>query len=73
MDEGSLALQVVPLSAVKGLFRDIGIYGNFIVDIALPQAAPFVLLQIAGAVRGVQLMHSDNALLRVHADAHRGG
>ena len=73
VDEGSLALQVVPLAAVKGLFRDIGIYGNFIVDIALPQAASFVLLQIAGAVRGVQLMHSDNALLCVHADAHCGG
>ena len=72
VNEGRLPLQVVPLAAVKGLLGHVGEYRYLVVLVALPQGPALVLLQVAGAVGGVQLVHGNDPILGVHARAHRG-
>ena len=50
MDECALALQVVPLTAVKGLLRDVGVDRHLRVRVSLADNSPPVLFNVAGAV-----------------------
>ena len=69
-DEFRLALQYLPASRVQRPFGDVAQNVDLFVEVALTQNAPVALLDLRRLMRRVHVVHGDQALLRVRADAH---
>ena len=72
-DEVLLPIKNIPQSGVKASLGNVGVLGDFFIQISLAESASVSLLHISGPPRCVQVVNGHNTLLGVHAHAHLAG